>query len=339
MTAIGIIGGTGYTGGELARILCRHPDVEIRAMTSRRDAGRRVDDVHTFLRGYVDPGLEYTETVDGMDLDLVFVATPHGVAMGIAPDLLDRGVRVIDMSGDYRLRDPSVYAAWYGHEHTDVDHLADAVYGLPELFRDGIRGARLVANPGCYATSAILAISPLMRSGLVDGDVIVDSKSGTSGAGMVPTPLTHHPNCASAVLPYGVGTHRHTPEIEAAVGAHSGRDVTVTFVPHLVPVVRGILSDCYMSLADGVTQEDVDAVYEGAYGGERFVRYVPSPDSADVAGSNNAEVACTVVGGRAVAFGAIDNLVKGASGQAVQCMNLMLGFDEAAGLDFPGLGV
>lgn len=337
MTRVGIIGGTGYTGGELARLLCRHPDVEIRAMTSRQNAGRPVAEVLPHLRGYVD--LEFTERLDGEDLDLVFVATPHGVAMKEVPGLLERGIKAIDLSGDYRLKDVGTYQKWYGHEHTDTENLAKAVYGLPELFRSEIKGADLVANPGCYATSAILAIAPLMASGLVSDDVIVDAKSGTSGAGMVPSARTHHPNCSSSVVPYSIGSHRHTPEIEAAVGAFSRRDPKVLFVPHLVPIVRGILSDCYMTPVGDVTQERLDSVYAKAYGAERFVHYVEEPSVRGVAGSNHAEVAARAVGGRAVAFGVVDNLVKGASGQAVQCMNLMLGLDEAAGLDFPGLGV
>lgn len=338
MTRIGIIGGTGYTGGELARLLCRHPGIEIAAMTSRQNAGRPVSEVHPYLKGYVD--LAFTERIsDTKDLDLVFVATPHGVAMSEVPPLLEQGVKAIDLSGDYRLRDPELYEKWYGHQHTDVDNLRNAVYGLPELFRDRIRGAGLVANPGCYATSAILACAPLMKSGLVEDDVVVDSKSGTSGAGMVPSARTHHPNCSTCVIPYSIGTHRHTPEIEMAVDMFAGSSMDLTFVPHLVPLVRGILSDCYFALKKDASQEDVDAVYEKQYGKERFVHYTKDPLSREVAGSNHAEVSARVLGKHIAAFGAIDNLVKGASGQAVQCMNLMLNLDEAAGLDFPGLGV
>ncbi len=338
MTRIGIIGGTGYTGGELARLLCRHPGIEIAAMTSRQNAGRPVSEVHPYLKGYVD--LAFTERIsDTKDLDLVFVATPHGVAMSEVPPLLEQGVKAIDLSGDYRLRDPELYEKWYGHQHTDVDNLRNAVYGLPELFRDRIRGADLVANPGCYATSAILACAPLMKSGLVEDDVVVDSKSGTSGAGMVPSARTHHPNCSTCVIPYSIGTHRHTPEIEMAVDMFAGSSMDLTFVPHLVPIVRGILSDCYFALKKDASQEDVDAVYGKQYGKERFVHYTKDPLSREVAGSNHAEVSARVLGKHIAAFGAIDNLVKGASGQAVQCMNLMLNLDEAAGLDFPGLGV
>ncbi len=338
MTGIGIIGGTGYTGGELARILCRHPDVEIRAMTSRQNAGRPVAEAHPYLRGYVD--LDFTERItDLSDIDLVFVATPHGVAMKEVPGILDQGVKAIDLSGDYRLKDIAVYEKWYGHEHTDAENLKDAVYGLPELFREDIYGADLVANPGCYATSAILACAPLMKSGLVDDRVIVDAKSGTSGAGMVPSAKTHHATCSQSISPYGIGTHRHTPEVEMAVDMFAGSKMDLTFVPHLLPIVRGILSDCYFDLKKEVSQEELDAIYEKQYGMERFVHYVIDPSVREIAGSNHAEVASRVLGSKAVAFGVVDNLVKGASGQAVQCMNLMLKLDEAAGLDFPGLGV
>lgn len=338
MTRVGIIGGTGYTGGELARLLCTHPDVDIAAMTSRQNAGSRVQDVHTFLRGYVD--LEFTDRIpDSCDLDLVFVATPHGVAMNEVPRFLDQGVKVVDLSGDYRMHDVGVYEKWYKHTHTDTEHLSGAVYGLPELFRDEIRGADLVANPGCYATSAILACAPLMRSGLVEDDVIVDAKSGTSGAGMSPTERTHHPNCGETIIPYSIGTHRHTPEIEMAVDRFAGSHMKVTFVPELIPVVRGILSSCYFRLRGGVSQEEVDKVYESQYSGERFVHYVPEASIRAVVASNHAQVSSRVLGDRIVSFGALDNLVKGASGQAVQCMNLMLGLKEEAGLDYPGLGV
>ena len=338
MTRIGIIGGTGYTGGELARILCTHPDVEIAAMTSRQNAGARVGDVHSYLRGYVD--ISFTERIsDTEDLDLVFVATPHGVAMDEVPRLLERGIKAIDLSGDYRLHDVAVYEKWYGHVHRDTENLQRAVYGLPELFRDEIRGADLVANPGCYATSIILACAPLLRSGMVEDDVVVDAKSGTSGAGMVPSARTHHSTCGESIIPYSVGSHRHTPEVEMAVDRFAGSSMKVTFVPQLVPIVRGIISSCYFRLKDGATQEEVDAVYRDQYGGERFVHYVEDPSIRAVVGSNHAQVASRVIGDKAVAFGVVDNLVKGAAGQAVQCMNLMLNLKESAGLDTPGLGV
>ena len=335
---VGIIGGTGYTGSELSRLLVRHPDVELAALTSRSNAGKKVSSVNTFLKGYTD--IEFTEKIsDTKDLDMVMVATPRGVAMDEVPALTEQGIKCIDLSGDYRLKDPAQYAKWYGKEHTDAEGLAKAVFGLPELFRDRIEGADLVANPGCYATSAILAIAPLMKSGLVHPDVFVDGKSGTSGAGMTPSERLHHPNCGESVIPYSVGTHRHTPEIDEVVDMYAGGHCDVMFVPHLVPIVRGIISSCYFRFKAETAQEEVDKVYEAQYGKERFVSYVKEPSIRAVVGSNHAQVASKVLGDRAVSFGVIDNLTKGAAGQAVQNMNLMLGIDEAAGLDFPGLGV
>lgn len=335
---VGIIGGTGYTGSELSRLLVRHPDIELAALTSRTNAGTKVSKINTFLKGYTD--IEFTEKIsDTKDLDFVMVATPHGVAMNEVPALREQGIKCIDLSGDYRLRTPDVHQKWYGKEHTDPEGLAKAVFGQPELFRDRIRGADLVANPGCYATSAILPIAPLMKSGLVHPDVFIDGKSGTSGAGMKPSERLHHPTCGESVIPYSVCTHRHQPEIDMAVDMFAGGKADVMFVPHLIPIVRGIISSCYFRLKEEATQEDIDAIYEKQYGAERFVDYVQNPSIRDVVGSNHAQIGAKVMGDRVVAFGVLDNLVKGASGQAIQNMNLMLGLDEAAGLDFPGLGV
>ncbi|MCL1811681.1 MAG: N-acetyl-gamma-glutamyl-phosphate reductase [Methanomassiliicoccaceae archaeon] len=338
MDKVGIIGGTGYTGSELSRLLCTHPEVELAALTSRQNAGKKVSDSQTFLKGYVD--LAFTEKIgDTKDLDLVFVATPHGVAMDEVPQLIESGIKVIDLSGDYRLHDTAAYAKWYGHEHTDGENLQNAVYGLPELFRNKIKGAGLVANPGCYATSIILACAPLIKAGVVDNDIIADAKSGTSGAGMVPSPRLHHPFCGESVIPYSVGTHRHTPEVENAVEMFSNVGVKVTMIPHLLPIVRGILSSCYMDLKKDMSDEEVAAIFEKQYGGEHFIHYVKEPSIRAVVGSNHAHVSSNVLNGKVAAFGVLDNLVKGASGQAIQCMNLMLGLNETTGLDTPGLGV
>lgn len=338
MKKIGIIGGTGYTGGELARILCVHPDIEIAAMTSRQSAGKKVSDTQTYLKGYLD--IAYTESItNAKDLDLVFVATPHGVAMKETPSLLASGTKVIDMSGDYRLHDTSEYKKWYGHEHTDEENLKHAVYGLPELFRSQIKKTKIVANPGCYATATILAVAPLLMSKVVTKDVIVDAKSGTSGAGMVPSPRIHHPFCGETIIPYSTGTHRHQPEIASVLDAVSGAGTDVLFSPHLLPVVRGILSTCYMTLSDEFNDEDLAKIYEKQYGKEPFVHFTEEPSIRAVVCSNHCQVGAKVFNGKAVAFGAIDNLVKGASGQAVQCANLMLGLKETAGLNTPGMGV
>ena len=322
MKKVGIIGGTGYTGSELARILCLHPDIEIAAMTSRQSAGKKVSDVQTHLKGHVN--IEYRETLSATDLDLVFVATPHGIAMTEVPALLDSGIKVIEMSGDYRLHDVSAYKKWYGHDHTDAKHLRDAVYGVPELFRSDIKKASLIANPGCYATATVLTVAPLLISGIVNKNFIVDAKSGTSGAGMVPSPRTHHPFCGESIIPYSVGTHRHTPEIEYALEKVSKVDVKLLFVPHLLPIVRGILSTCYLTLNTDITNDEIAKIYREMYDYEPFVHFVDEPSIRAVAGSNYCQVGAKTFDGKVVAFGTIDNLVKGASGQAVQCANLML---------------
>jgi len=338
MDKVGIIGGTGYTGSELSRLLCTHPEVELAALTSRQNAGKKVSDSQTFLKGYSK--LCFTEKIsDTKDLDLVFVATPHGVAMSEVPQLIESGIKVVDLSGDYRLRDKSAYAKWYGHEHTDAKNLKNSVYGLPELFRNKIKGADLVANPGCYATSIILACAPLMKAGIVENDIIADAKSGTSGAGMVPSPRLHHPFCGESIIPYSIGTHRHTPEIEESIEMFSKTNANVTMVPQLLPIVRGILSSCYMNLKKDATDEEIAAIFEKQYGKEHFVHYVKEPSIRAVVGSNHAHVSSNVIGNKVVAFGVLDNLVKGASGQAVQCMNLMLNLKETTGIDTPGLGV
>jgi N-acetyl-gamma-glutamyl-phosphate reductase len=248
-------------------------------------------------------------------------------------------VKVIDLSGDYRLRNATLYQQWYGKEHTDPENLAKAVYGIPELFREEIGRAQLVANPGCYPTATVLAMAPLFKEGVVLPDVIVDAKSGTSGAGMVPSPRTHHPYCGETIVPYNVGKHRHTPEMEMVLDMITGGESKVLFSPHLLPIVRGILSSCYMDLKVDLSEEELVKMYDKMYGKERFVHVVDEPSIRAVVCSNHCQVAVKRVGSRAVAFGAIDNLVKGASGQAVQCANLMLGLKEEAGLDLPGMGV
>ncbi|MCL2334394.1 MAG: N-acetyl-gamma-glutamyl-phosphate reductase [Candidatus Methanoplasma sp.] len=338
MDKVGIIGGTGYTGSELSRMLCTHPEVELAALTSRQNAGKKVSELQTFLKGYSD--IRFTEKIsDTKDLDLVFVATPHGVAMDEVPQLMESGVKVIDLSGDYRLRDKAEYAKWYGHEQTDAKNLKSSVYGLPEFFRSKIKNADLVANPGCYATSIILACAPLVKAGVVETDIIADAKSGTSGAGMVPSARLHHPFCGESLIPYSVGTHRHTPEIEQTIGDITKGGVKVTMVPQLLPIVRGILSSCYMNLKKDMSDEEIAKIFEKQYGEEHFVHYVKEPSIRAVVGSNHAHVGSNVIGNKVVAFGVLDNLVKGASGQAVQCMNLMLGIKETTGIDTPGLGV
>jgi N-acetyl-gamma-glutamyl-phosphate reductase len=338
MISAAIIGGSGYTGGELARLLCRHPEIRLKAMTSRQHAGIKVGKVHPFLNGFVD--LNFTEKLQGNDFDVVFVATPHGASMDVVPELMASGVKCIDLSGDYRLRDPEIYKKWYGIEHRDIGNLSKAVYGIPELFRDRIKGADLVANPGCYPTCSSLALAPLFSKGLVEERVIIDAKSGTSGAGAEPTKASHHPNCGASITPYKVGVHRHTPEIKMVLECVSGSPVEVIFTPHLVPVVRGMLCTSYPHLKEPMEREDIAALYRDFYVGSRFIKFESVPTMQSVASSNFIEIGFEMAGERnVVAMSALDNLVKGGSGQAIQNCNIMFGLDEKTGLDFPGLGV
>ena len=339
MIKAAIVGGSGYTGGELARLLCRHPKISLEAMTSRQNAGVKVSHVMSFLEGFVD--LRFEERLRDGDYDLVFVAAPHGASMEVVPELLRRGLKVIDLSGDYRLSDATVYKKWYGLEHKDPQNLGRSVYGIPELFRERIAAADLLANPGCYPTCSALGLAPLFAKGLVEGHAIIDAKSGTSGAGQQPTPVTHHPACASQVTPYKVGTHRHAPEIQMVLERLAASDVDVVFSPHLLPIVRGMLCTSYARLKEPMDIGSIQLLYREYYHGKRFVRVVPgTPSIASVVGSNFCEIGVAAAGkDTVVAMSAIDNLVKGGSGQAVQNANIMLGLEETSGLDFPGLGV
>lgn len=338
MIRAAVVGGSGYIGGELARLLSRHPKISLEAITSRQLAGRKVEETHPFLRGYLD--LTFSESTDGRELDVVFLATPHGASMKLVPEIARNGARIIDLSGDYRLKDPEQYRAWYGHEHADPENLSRAVYGLNELFQEEIAEADLVANPGCYPTCAALGLAPLFTERLVEGEVIIDAKSGTSGAGAEPTKATHHPNCGASVNPYKVGTHRHTPEIAQTLTRLQGRLAEVVFTPHLIPVVRGMLCTMYLRLNDDLNKEEILGIYTEFYRRKRFVRVTEVPYMQAVIGSNHCEVGLEVVGARKlVVMSVIDNLVKGGAGQALQNCNVMFGWPEETGLDFPGLGV
>ncbi len=339
MVTAAIIGGSGYTGGELARLLCRHPKITLEAMTSRRLAGSKVSDEHSYLEGFVD--LKYQQAIDLKErYDIVFVAAPHGASMEVVPSLVERGIKVVDLSGDYRLSDPNVYTKWYGLEHKDVKNLDNAAYGIPELFKDRIAKATLVANPGCYPTCTCLGLAPLFSKSVVEDKVIVDAKSGTSGAGMEPTKMTHHPTCASQIIPYKVGTHRHSPEIQMVLERVAKAPIEVVFTPHLMPIVRGMLCTSYVRLKKDMDKASLLKLYSDFYSGKRFVRMVSSPSISAVVGSNFCEIGLELVGANTVVvMSTLDNLVKGASGQAIQNANIMLGLPETAGLDFPGLGV
>jgi len=339
MIRVAIVGATGYTGGELLRILKRHPEVRVVHVTSESSAGKRLEEVHPDLRTDYDLTLEsLNDRRLAADSDVAFFALPHGAGSKSIAAFLSEGRKVVDISADFRLRDVRTYEAWYKVKHAAPKLLAEAVYGLPELFRAKILGARLVANPGCYATATILALAPLLKHGLIKPEtIVVDAKSGVSGAGKKLDPMYHFPECAENFQAYAVNKHRHMPEIEQALKDVSGKPVAITFVPHLVPMTRGILANAYASLKRRMTTADVRAIYEEDYGKERFIRLLPEgcwPRTADVGRTNYADVNLTVDArtNRVVVMTAIDNLVKGASGQAVQNMNLIFGRNETTGL-------
>ncbi|MFN2543559.1 MAG: N-acetyl-gamma-glutamyl-phosphate reductase [Actinomycetota bacterium] len=337
-----VFGASGYSGAELLRLLAGHPKAEVTVVTAGERAGRRVGDVVPHLAPYADVVLEAIDTEIEGRADVAFLALPHGSSSAVAPRLLDAGVRVVDLAGDFRLP-ADAYPAWYGFEHQAPDWLGKAVYGLPELFREDIPGADLVANPGCYPTAVALALAPLLRAGMIRSDgIVVDAKSGVSGAGAKPTETVHYAHTEGSVRPYRVGTHQHTPEIEQVLERVAGMAASVTFVPHLVPAVRGVLVTCYARLARDAALEDLAGHLRAAYEGAPFVRALPPgdlPDAKRVTGANVCEVGVGLDAraGTAVAVGAVDNLVKGAAGQAIQNMNLMFGLDETAGL--PTIGI
>ena len=336
-----VAGASGYAGGELVRWLTHHPDVDVVHVTAFREQGRPLADVFPNLRGFGDHTLNGAGWQEmARDSDVVFLALPHGAAMEAVPVLLEAGARVVDLGADFRLKDPAVYARWYGSDHVAAEFLGEAVYGLPEVNREALRGARLVANPGCYPTAAALALLPLLASGRVHGPVIVDAKSGVSGAGRNPSAASHFSEVNENVRPYNLGRHRHGPEMEQTFAA-AGTPIPVYFAPHLAPMTRGILATCYAPLSDSLTEEELLGIYRDAYGDEPFVRVLEEalPQTKATLGSNFCDVAVRVDAerGLAVAVSAIDNLVKGAAGQAIQNMNLMFGLPETEGLWSAGL--
>jgi N-acetyl-gamma-glutamyl-phosphate reductase len=335
MVRVGILGGRGYTALELIKLLLRHGQAEITALTTRDDDRPRVAEVHPQLAGRIDLALENLSPRDvAARAACVFCCLPHGASAKAVAELMEHGIRVVDLSADYRLGDAATYRKWYGVDHPDASRLGATPYGLPELFREELRGAQLVANPGCYPTSAILALAPLVREGLVDVEtIIVDSKSGVSGAGREPKAHLHFPECNESVAAYGVGTHRHMPEIDRVLTLVAREDVRVIFTPHLIPMDRGILTTAYAQPRGAVNSERLLSLYRSYYEGEPFVRVVDRlPATKDVAGTNYCDVTVREVRGRVVAISVLDNLIKGASGAAVQNFNLMHGFDEALGL-------
>ena len=329
--SVSVFGAAGFTGALTARLLHRHPAFALRAITARSDVGTTLDELYPFHR--VPLTLEELDIDRHAEIDAAIVAYPHGAAAPLVAQLRERGVRVVDLSADFRLRDPGVYAAWY-HEHDAPELLAQAVYGLPELYREQVRDADLVANPGCYPTATLLALAPLARAGII-GDVIVDAKSGVSGAGRAATAKTHFVTVDENLNAYGVPRHRHTPEIEQELGA-MGADVRITFTPHLVPLDQGELVSCYVTPANGAATGDVEALYADAYGDEQFVELAAAPPGVrDVRETNICRISVhrDERTGRIVVFGAIDNLWKGAASQAVQNLNLMFGRPEGEGIE------
>lgn len=336
MIKVGIVGGTGYTGVELLRLLARHPEAKIVSITSRKEAGLAVSEMFPSLRGNIE--LVFSDPQDAMldRCDIVFFATPNGVSMLQAEDLLRRGVRIIDLAADFRLRNVGEWEKWYGMTHAAPALVAEAVYGLPEANREQIRSARLVANPGCYPTAVQLGFLPLIESGVVDSThLIADAKSGVSGAGRKAEAHTLFAEASDNFKAYGVPGHRHLPEIRQGLQAIAGKPVGLTFVPHLTPMIRGIHATLYARL---VTDVDVQALFEQRYAKERFVDVMPAgahPDTRSVRGANHCRIAVhrPQGGDTVVVLSVIDNLVKGASGQAVQNMNLMFGLAEDLGLE------
>jgi N-acetyl-gamma-glutamyl-phosphate reductase len=328
--SVSVFGAAGYTGALTARLLYRHPAFELRAVTARTDAGRRLDELYPHHR--VPLELAELDLDRHADVDAAVVAYQHGAAAELVADLRERGVRVVDLSADFRLRDADVYGEWY-REHPAPELLDDAVYGLPELYRDAVRGADLVANPGCYPTAAILALAPLARAGVIE-DVVIDAKSGVSGAGRAATDATHFVTVDENVNAYGVPRHRHTPEIEQELAA-LGAEVRVTFTPHLLPLDQGELVSCYVTLTPWGESLDARAIYQDAYADEPFVELSADPPGVRAVRETNI---CRISvhrddrTGRVIAFGAIDNLWKGAASQAVQNLNLMFGLPEGEGI-------
>ena len=326
--SVSVFGAAGFTGALAARLLLRHPTFELRALTARSDQGRRLDDLYPHHRVPIE--LEELDLDRHAEVDAAIVAYPHGAAAPLVAQLRERGVRVVDLSADFRLHDPEVYGGWY-REHQAPDLLDDAVYGLPERYREQIRGADLVANPGCYPTATLLALAPLARENLI-GDVVIDAKSGVSGAGRTPSEKTHFVTADENLSAYGVPRHRHIPEIEQELAA-LGSEVRITFVPHLVPLDQGELVSCYVTPTADLG--DLEALYAHAYAGEPFVELTSKPPGVrDVRETNICRISVhhDERTGRVIVFAAIDNLWKGAASQAVQNLNLMFGLREEEGI-------
>ncbi|WP_455201089.1 N-acetyl-gamma-glutamyl-phosphate reductase [Kaarinaea lacus] len=339
---VGVVGGTGYTGVELLRLLAIHPNVSLNAVTSRSEAGTAVSDLFPSLRGYLEVNFSTPEESGLADCDLVFFATPNGVAMKSVPELVSQGVRVIDLAADFRLKDQQEWEHWYQLDHSCPEYLEQAVYGLPEVNREAIKTASLVANPGCYPTSVQLGLLPLLEANCIQaGGIIADCKSGVSGAGRKASLGTSLCEVSESVKAYAVSGHRHLPEIKQGLKAIHGADVDMVFVPHLMPMIRGIHATVYAKL-NRENNYDLQQLFEKRYKNETFVDILPAgshPDTRSVKGANFCRIAVhqPQQGDTVVILSVIDNLVKGAAGQAVQNMNIMFGLSESTGLNNPAL--
>ena len=335
MIKVGIVGGTGYTGVELLRLLAQHPEVELAAITSRKEAGMPVAEMFPSLRGRVDLAFATPDEAPLKACDVVFFATPNGIAMQQARELLEAGVKVIDLAADFRIKDVAEWSKWYGMEHACPELVAEAVYGLPEINREAVKKARLIANPGCYPTAVQLGFLPLVEAGVIETNgLVADCKSGVSGAGRKAETHILYAEATDSFRAYAVAGHRHLPEIRQGLGLMAGGDVGLTFVPHLTPMVRGIHATLYARLTKDV---DLQALYEKRYAGEYFVDVMPAkshPETRSVRSINTCRIAVhrPQGGDTVVVLSVIDNLVKGAAGQAVQNMNLMFGLEESLGL-------
>ncbi|MDD3704966.1 MAG: N-acetyl-gamma-glutamyl-phosphate reductase [Clostridiaceae bacterium] len=339
MVKVGVVGSTGYAGYQLSMILSRHENASIVFLSSHNYSNMKFSDVYGNLRGFLDNSCIDMQDVGSYltKIDVLFLALPHGQSFDLVEKALGLGVKVIDIGSDYRLRDHMNYEKWYGVTHRLTDALKYAVYGLPELYRDSISSANLVANPGCYPTASILALAPLVSTGTIDNtSIIIDAKSGVSGAGRSANVSTLFCECGESVKAYSIATHRHTPEIEQQLSDAAGEKITLSFTPHLVPMNRGILATCYGNLKKDISQNELYDLYQSYYKNENFIRITDSlPETRYVKGSNICDIAVRVDERtkRVIAVSAIDNLIKGAAGQAVQNMNILFGLSEHMGLD------